>query len=117
MGICTPELLSIIFSKQQKTVIICDVEGAEYTILDPQKVPLLLYTDILVELHHFIHPDIIAVFYNRFCETHVIESIQTTTRKYNDFPLSINIPRKYILASMDEDRPCPMTWFWMKSKH
>lgn len=115
-GACTPEVLSEIIYSDQRTVIICDIEGAEYTLLDPKKVPGLKNTDILVELHHFVCPDIAHIFYERFSETHRIELIQTNPRNYQDFPRCLTISKKYAMACMDEDRPCSMMWFWMKTK-
>lgn len=58
-----------------KTLIICDIEGAEFELLDPQKTPALKNCDLIIEAHDFINPDITPTLKQRFQPTHRIETV------------------------------------------
>jgi hypothetical protein len=60
----------------QRTLVICDIEGAEVGLLQPDKWPSLTKMDFLVELHEGVHPDIRAVFDDRFRHTHDVRYIE-----------------------------------------
>jgi hypothetical protein len=62
------------------SLLIVDCEGAEYDLLDPQKVPQLCSTDMLVELHDFLNPHITPAIVKRFEATHKIKLIDAQKR-------------------------------------
>ncbi len=72
---CTGE--EIERNAQGKTIIICDIEGGELTLLDPEKIPALKRCDLIVEAHDFLNPDITPVLKRRFQPTHKIETVTT----------------------------------------
>lgn len=104
---CTPE-----------TLVLCDIEGGEVDLLDPQAVPELLSAKLLVEVHDFAVPDAERIIVERFRRTHRVNIVVDTpyfTRlecfkeSENDKVLSLSDAYKLI----DEERPAGMRWLWM----
>ena len=58
-----------------RLLILCDIEGYEEELLDPQLVPRLREATMVVEAHDQFRPDVITVLTERFRETHEIERI------------------------------------------
>jgi hypothetical protein len=96
------------------TLIICDIEGAEIEVLNPDAVPTLKNTDLLVEMHDIIRKGCSPALRQRFEPTHHIEVIPTRKRKPQDFPPGLNLDPKVRLECMDEGRGAVMTFFWMR---
>ena len=114
-GICTPEILNC-HLRDSSAVIICNVEGAELAILDPSIVPGLLRSDILVELHEWHSAHLRETIRQRFANTHLIEPICTRQRTVEQIASGIEFFPAQAKACMDEFRPGPMTWFWMRCR-
>jgi hypothetical protein len=51
-------------------VVICDVEGAEDTLLRPDDVPQLSNSVVLVEVHEAYRPGLLSQLIDRFAATH-----------------------------------------------
>jgi hypothetical protein len=98
-------------------VVVCDVEGYEEKLLDPQAVPALRQAFILVELHDFIIPGITKKLKERFGATHRIEHIWQQPRSRADFPWrtlgTMLLPKSYLDWAVSEWRPVQMSWLWM----
>jgi len=97
-------------------LVICDIEGSEDTLLDPDRAPSLKHCDLIVETHDCLVPGISQVLINRFSATHDIETIVDAPPRTPDFPFLLEIAdedRKFII---DEDRPPGMRWLRMNSK-
>ena len=60
----------------KKTLILCDIEGAEEQLLDPEVSPELAQMDILVEAHDDLKTNISQTLENRFSTTHTIKFIK-----------------------------------------
>lgn len=58
-----------------KTVVICDIEGAEAELLDPVAAPGLVHADILVECHPGVAPGVVERLTSRFAATHRVTRI------------------------------------------
>ena len=116
-GKCKTENLEFWISQYSKILIICDVEGYELILLDPQHAPSLKTATVLVELHDFITEGISDTLISRFLNTHSIEKILQTKRARSEFPfrtLYINIlPSRYLDWTVSEWRPVKMSWLWM----
>lgn len=114
------DLLQELKDKKNATVI-CDVEGYESVLLDPETVSDLKHTRILVELHDFIIPNITDTIRERFASTHDIEHIWQEDRSVEDFPwktfITKILPRSYMEWSVSEWRPVKMAWFWMTPRN
>lgn len=69
-----------------RKLILCDIEGAEYDLLDPDRIPMLKALDILVETHQgaidFGHD----VLIKRFANTHHIQHIPIGKRDWTQYP-------------------------------
>jgi hypothetical protein len=117
-GRCEPADLKGELVGVGKAVIVCDVEGYEKMLLDPDTVPALRSAWVLVELHEFACRGITEVLRKRFESTHRIVHIQQTVRTRNDYPYNSwytrLLPRAYAIYLVDEFRPEPMSWFWME---
>jgi hypothetical protein len=96
-------------------VIVCDVEGAELSLLDPARLPKLLHCSILVELHPVVEKKIKSVFFSRFSAASEITTIVGRVRMVKNFPEMINTPLNKFqkLACMDEVRSGCMEWLWI----
>jgi hypothetical protein len=99
-----------------KSLVICDIEGAEAELLDPILAPGLLAADILVEAHDCIRPGISDILRRRFAATHKIETIG---RKLDDSALPAwmeGLSDLDRLLALWEWRGGPTPWLWMVKK-
>src|SRR5215472_6791835 len=115
-GYCTLELLGDVLQAGAYTLLICDVEGAEFAILDPSALPELARADVLVELHPWGHERSTERMRELFQNTHEIEEIGTRLRLPADLPPGAHFPASCAAALMDEMRPCEMVWLWLRSR-
>ena len=99
-----------------RTVVICDIEGAEADLLDPARAPGLLSADILVETHDCLTPGLSQLIAARFAATH---HVQVIGRKLDDSGLPdwmeglSDLDR---LIALWEWRSGPTPWLWMQRK-
>ncbi len=102
--------------KTTRSVVICDIEGAEDVLLDPVAAPGLLHTDILVECHPGMAKDVTARLIARFSASH---SITQLNRHVDDTGLPAwmetcsDLDR---LIALWEWRAGPTPWLWMEQK-
>ena len=119
-GYCAPADLARALDGAGRPLVICDVEGYESTLLDPQRVPLDRAA-LLVELHDHLSAGVSALIRERFARTHVIREIQQSERAAGDFPFTSALvrllPRAYLEWAVSEGREAPMHWFWMQPRH
>jgi predicted O-methyltransferase YrrM len=115
-GFCTPELLNSHFGSSESTLVVCDVEGAEDQLLDPDLIPGLRNADILVELHDAGLPGISQKIRDRFEATHTITTLTSRERTPQDWPLRQRLGWKKEEQFLSEHRPAAMDWFWMEKK-
>ena len=97
----------------QRSVIICDIEGAEAALLDPDLAPGLRAADILVECHEAMMPGVTATLTARFAPSHHIRRLD---RAVSDAVLPewmadwSDLDR---LLALWEWRSGPTPWLWM----
>ncbi|WP_299477615.1 class I SAM-dependent methyltransferase [Cypionkella sp.] len=100
----------------QKTLVVCDIEGAEAELLDPVLAPGLAAADILVEAHDCMRPGLSGVIAERFKATH---NIRVIGRRLDDSGLPdwmeglSDLDR---LVALWEWRSGPTPWLWMVKK-
>jgi hypothetical protein len=89
-----------------------DCEGCEFGLLDPHNDPILLRTDILVEIHseHGDKRQIMTEFRN----THNVTEIRTVLRTILDAPQMVR--GLDVLSAMDEGRSEDQTWLFLQLK-
>ena len=107
--------------KKRNSLIFCDIEGGEIELLNPQKITLLKYSHILVEIHEMYQDGCEKTLIKRFSKTHQIEIVKGEERSLADMPpqlafLNYICSQKKILSLMSEGRPYPMNWLWMKPR-
>ena len=101
----------------QDTVVICDIEGAEETLMDPAVAPGLLYADILVECHDCFHAGLSDRIAARFASSHHIKRIG---RVISDAALPDwmdNLSDLDRLLVLWEWRAGPTPWLWMTRRN
>ena len=89
----------------QKVLVLCDIEGAEKDLLNPELAPTLKGMDLIVESHECIIPGITQILIDRFKDTHQITLVQDNgQRQLKDAPQWFNN-----LAHLDQ---LLATWEW-----
>lgn len=94
----------------QRTLLICDIEGGEFTLLDPFQAPALTGMDIIVELHEYAASPRVHTFLRRFLATHDITLCDSDV-SITSVPEFLR-PRSQIdqMLGMWEARPGPTPW-------
>jgi hypothetical protein len=102
----------------EKTLVMCDIEGAERELLDPQFAPSLGGMDIIVESHECIIKGLTQTLFDRFSRTHTITLIQDTgQREFDVLPKGFeNWENLDQLVATWEWRSGPTPWMVMKSR-
>lgn len=103
--------------RDKHTLVFCDIEGAERSLLDPAKAPSLLDYDLLVEIHDGIDKagPIRTQLTQRFGQTHTIQVFEFAGRSLKDaavIPFRIN--KRLQAFSVNEGRRTGLAWMWMK---
>lgn len=115
-GRCTIDSLRQAIPSSGRTLIICDAEGDEFTLLHPRMSEGLRHVDVLVELHDLVQRGIGHIMMSRFAESHQIKKIMARPRTAADFPRTVHIQRKHIPLLLSEERPDGMAWLWMMAR-
>ncbi len=113
-GECGFEELAALSGEQ--SLLICDCEGCELVLLDPNAVPNLRRTDILVELHDMVDPSISKTIVSRFEGSHDITLISSADRDpsaYNALKPFSDRDRHVAVAEFRDDA---MQWAFMRSR-
>ena len=89
----------------QKVLVLCDIEGAEKDLLNPEAVPALKGMDLIVESHECLVTGITQALIDRFKDTHNLTLVQDNgQRQLKDAPQWFNN-----LAHLDQ---LLATWEW-----
>ena len=120
-GKCEYEDLTEFGAKLENALIVMDCEGYEVELLNAHSPKVFKNTYILVELHEMYAPGCTNELRKRFWPTHEIQEIEGKHRDINDWPnqlkfLKYLFPQEVLLDFMDEGRPYPMNWLYMKPK-
>lgn len=110
-GLCTPERLRRITRKP--ALVVCDCEGCELELIDPDLVPGLRACTLLVELHDFIDGQISRTIISRFAPTHDITLVKSVARDPSAFPALDALNPDERLLAVAEGRPETMQWAYM----
>ena len=101
---------------EERTLVLCDIEGAEEVLLDPQKAQGLVHADILVEVHDCFSPGLCDRLQARFEATHEVVRI--------DREVDMTALPDWMEGFSDLDRVLalwewrmgPTPWLWMKTR-
>lgn len=114
--------LEAVLAGAKKPFLLFDAEGAEMELLDPVASPSLRKTTILVEVHDCVDRRCGDIVRQHCADSHDIEEIvhQPRTREHlpkgNVLRLLARFKKHGGARWMDEWRPEPMRWFYMKPK-
>ncbi len=115
-GYCSPEKLAKQLGSR-RSFILMDVEGFEYTLLNPKEVDFSK-ADILVEIHQVKDVDAAVKLEESFAESHTIEKIKTAHSKqlpkHKDFHATILKNEQYVV---NEFRSGSVEWYLMKVRN
>ena len=105
------------------TWLIVDIEGGELDLLQPNLLPALAHTTMLVETHDFAKPGTTAELFSRFSASHEIAHISQRARLAADYPLFVQIapPSAWwsgVLFEMaiSELRAIDQAWLYMRPR-
>jgi hypothetical protein len=102
-------------------LVLCDIEGGEAHLLDPEAVPGLLKSDILVETHETYAPGCTMSLIDRFSASHNVVLLKARRRTTGDFPkdkigwLASAMPETAV-GLMDERRVEQQQWLYLVAK-
>ncbi|QLG69525.1 MAG: methyltransferase [Candidatus Woesebacteria bacterium] len=90
---------------RNKTIIICDIEGNELELLEPNKVKKLNFCDIICELHDdLVSNNITEEMIKRFHKTHSIEIVVDRPREKNRYKILNSLQTDIVSFILDERR-------------
>jgi hypothetical protein len=112
-GECTPATLATM--PPAGVALLCDCEGYEKTLLDPQLAPILRGWRILVELHDFIDPTITDTITARFAASHDVELIPSVPPDSTGLAEFDFMTSRQRWAALTE-RPVAMSWADMRPR-
>lgn len=98
------------------TLLVCDIEGAERELLDPEAYPALRALDIIVELHDCLVPGLSQLIVQRFRETHEITLLKQAGRSQPLPPLFDDLSHLDQLLAVWEWRSGPTPWAVMRAR-
>jgi hypothetical protein len=133
-GWCTPADLNSL-AVGSNPVVICDVDGYEDVLMDPEVVPWLRASTILLEVHEFLAPDLDErerseferkhpflvremgkKIRARFQGTHEIEECLVSATPVDRYPVFQNLGMAEIFALAESERCCIHPWYLMTPK-
>src|SRR5262249_41627996 len=101
---------------EARPLVFCDIDGAEVELLDVERVPGLMKTDILVETHDGIREGTTDLLVRRFGRSHDVQVFPELARHISDAPPGIPLSRAEVIAAMDEFRGFSQAWLWMVAR-
>lgn len=102
----------------QKTLVLCDIEGAERDLLDPVRAPALTGMDIIVESHECLVAGMTRMLIERFSSTHEIVQVEDNGQRSLS-SISVwfnNLAHLDQLLAVWEWRSGPTPWLVMKAR-
>jgi hypothetical protein len=101
----------------RQTLVLCDIEGGEESLLDPSLAPALRQMDLIVELHDGFAPDIQETLIQRFQQSHEISIVPHSLRGLTLPPLLQDWGSLDQLLALCEWRAFPTPWLVMWAKN
>jgi len=116
LGECDAPALRAALETAHHPLVLCDIEGGENDVIDPERVPHLRAADMVVEVHDFIVPGTGDRMRERFEATHEIDSVMSRARTLEDVPDSPRWRPEQVVELLWERRPCEMEWLRMRAR-
>jgi len=86
-------------------LVFCDVDGFEVELLNPEKAPVLLECDLLVELHEPLRAGSAQTVLERFRASHEVSIIDAQPRRASNFPQFAFLGTPDVEFALDKRRP------------
>lgn len=99
-----------------RTLLVCDIEGAEKVLLDPQAYPALQRMDVIVELHDCLEPGLSTTVPARFAASHDITLVKQAGRATPLPPVFEQLSHLDQLLAVWEWRTGPTPWAIMRAR-
>ena len=114
-GLFTPADFSAYADRPHRVLVLCDIEGAERDLLNPQAAPSLAGMDLIVESHECLLPGITAELVARFSPTHHVTVVQDDGQRQLESPPAwfCNLAHLDQLLATWEWRSGPTPWLVM----
>jgi hypothetical protein len=96
-----------------RAAVVCDCDGCEGSLLDPELAPSLRQVPLIVESHDLLVEGTTERLMAAFQATHEIESVSTEPRFIDDFPQLDFMPWVTRQLAIAEFRGAPMKWLVM----
>ena len=102
----------------QRVLVLCDIEGAEGELLNPQAAPAMAGMDMIVESHECLKPGITQALMERFKATHHITCVTDDGQRQLKNPPAwfVNLAHLDQLLATWEWRSGPTPWLVMRAK-
>jgi len=100
----------------RRTLVVCDIEGDEDTLLDPDAAGALRHMDILVELHECFDAGLPERVTGRFAPSHDISLVRQGTRDVSEHDEIAAWPHIDQLLALWEWRSGPTPWAFMRAR-
>lgn len=113
-GECTVDTLRALTA--EPAFVMLDCEGAELDLLRPDLAPGLASCEILVELHDVFRPGLSEELLPRFTRSHDVQLISTVPRAPGVCPDLAFLTADEVAIALDERRPGPMRWAFMRPR-
>lgn len=109
------DYLESLLAEAENPFVIMDCETWEDYMLDPEAVPSLSKTTVIVEMHDCLRPGLTDSLIYKFNDSHDLEGITQGTKNLHIEPiLELSDTDKWIIAN--ENRPNTMHWVYMVPK-
>lgn len=119
-GRCGPDDLARL-DLSKRSLIICDVDGYEVELLQPNRIPALRNCDLLIEVHDCLAPGTTATLTERFRDTHEIRRFREQWKDAARYPQlkDLSVFEQHVALSEDrwsEDQPIDQEWLFLQAK-
>lgn len=114
-GYCEASDLAAVLETDVSVLVVCDIDGGEVGLLDPQMVGALTRATILVECHGPVESPTESVMVHRFLPTHDVRRFAVEERVLSHLPAGIAEPwrsrmPRTLEALLQEHRTLPQSW-------
>lgn len=104
-----------------KVMLLADIEGWEWKLLDPVKCPALANMDIIAEIHSgfgLTYPEMIEGLSKRFTATHEVSHIVDTAREPSRYGAIVGgrLTESELAEAVDEFRPWQNSWLLFRKR-
>lgn len=97
-----------------RLLLMIDIEGHEYELVNPTCVPRLREATMIIEVHPAVHSDIIEALTSRFTRSHDVAVVRGGTRRIADYPELSKWDETEAARAISEGRPSDALWLVMR---